>query len=153
MEWFAGIETESVSDSGSSNVVLAVTLLLVVAGIALTVVTVWFWRNTRPDPEALGPLLVMSERKFFEVGPIEQRRRLDRARPGDVSVPDDVSVSNDDGDRPVPLAEDLDDHDDWFDDHDDWDDLDHAVQESAETHEPPIDESPSAAPIDPLLGR
>ena len=85
--WWNSIDTESVSDAGSSNVVLAVTLALVVIGSALLTVTVWFWRSTRPDPDALGPLVVMSEQRFVTLGPIEQRRSLDRARPW--SVPDD----------------------------------------------------------------
>ena len=76
-----GIDTQRVSDTGSSVTVLTVTILLVVAGIALSVVTIWFWRTTRPDPEALGPLTVMSRRDWRERGPIERRRLLDEARP------------------------------------------------------------------------
>lgn len=155
VQWLAGIETESVSDSGSSNVVLAVTVLLVVAGIALSVVTVWFWRNSRPDPDALGPLLVMSERKFFEVGPIEQRRRLDRARPGVDPEPsgsaDDavVASANDADDR---VFEELDDPDLLVEEFDEFefDEFDEDPVEA--TDEPPFEGSP-AAPIDPLLGR
>lgn len=85
--WWNSIDTESVSDAGSSNVVLAVTVALVVLGSALLVVTAWFWRSTRPDPDALGPLVVMSERRFATLGPIERRRTLDGARPG--SSPED----------------------------------------------------------------
>lgn len=85
--WWNSIDTESVSDAGSSNVVLAVTVALVVLGSALLVVTAWFWRSTRPDPDALGPLVVMSERRFATLGPIERRRTLDGARPG--PSPDD----------------------------------------------------------------
>ena len=87
MTWWNSIDTESVSDAGSSNVVLAVTVALVVLGSALLIVTAWFWRSTRPDPDALGPLVVMSERRFATLGPIERRRTLDGARPG--SSPDD----------------------------------------------------------------
>ena len=85
--WWAAIDTESVSDSGSSITVLVVSLTLVALGIALLGVTVWFWRLTRPDPDALGPLVVMSDRDFLRHGPIEQRRALDAARP-DVIVID-----------------------------------------------------------------
>ena len=85
--WWNSIDTESVSDAGSSNVVLAVTVALVVLGSALLIVTAWFWRSTRPDPDALGPLVVMSERRFATLGPIERRRTLDGARPG--SSPED----------------------------------------------------------------
>lgn len=102
--WTA-IDTESVSDSGSSFTVLAVTLVLVALGITLMAVTVWFWRLTRPDPEALAPLSVMSDRGFFRRGPIEQRRALDAARPMSVMIEapifdgepsGDVAVESDD---------------------------------------------------------
>ena len=90
--WWAAIDTESVSDSGSSITVLAVSLTLVALGIALLGVTVWFWRLTRPDPDALGPLAVMSDRDFLRRGPIEQRRALDAARPDAIVIdaPDEV---------------------------------------------------------------
>ena len=94
--WLTTIDTESVSDAGSSNVVLAVTLALIVLGIGLLGVTVWFWRATRPDPEALGPLVAMSDRGFATLGPIERRRVLDGARP--VQIPNQVApVTDDDG--------------------------------------------------------
>jgi len=80
--WFADLDTESISDTGSSTTVLVVTLLLVAFGVGLAVVTAWFWRETAPDPEALGPLSVMSRRRFASLGPIEQRRLMDEARPG-----------------------------------------------------------------------
>lgn len=82
--WWRAIDTESVSDSGSSITVLVVSLALVALGLALLAVTIWFWRLTRPDPDALGPLVVMSDHDFFQRGPIEQRRSLDAARPGAV---------------------------------------------------------------------
>lgn len=168
MNWLTGIETESVSDSGSSNVVLAVTVLLIVAGVVLTIVTVWFWRNSRPDPDALGPLLVMSDRKFFTAGPIEQRRRLDRARPG---VGRDESSPAAMGDDPsVLIADDVIGNDEVFGNDDVVaivDDESFATVFPAEPdvyhdeyHDDPIDEVESvgheplpSAPIDPLLGR
>lgn len=95
--WWAAIDTESVSDSGSSITVLFVSLTLVALGIALLGVTVWFWRLTRPDPDALGPLAVMSDRDFQRRGPIEQRRALDAARPDAVAIEaPDESVDVDD---------------------------------------------------------
>ena len=85
------MDTTTITDSASTNTVLVVTGLLLLAGVAMTGLTVWFWRSTRPDPEALGPLVSMSRRGFVKLDPIEQRRRLDQLRPG-VSVPvvDDV---------------------------------------------------------------
>ena len=76
-----GLDTTSVSDAGNTRVVLIVTVLLILLGTGLAVLTGWFWKNTKPDPEALGPLLKMSARQFAELDPIEQRHRLDQLRP------------------------------------------------------------------------
>lgn len=84
--WWANVDTERVSDAGSSTTVLAVSIGLAAAGVALLALTVWFWRFTRPDPDALGPLVVMSDREFARQGPIEQRRLLDVARPTSVAI-------------------------------------------------------------------
>jgi len=63
-----------------------VTLLLIALGIGLGVLNVWFWKQTEPDPEALGPLVEMSSRKFAQLEVIEQRHRLDQLRPSLVSA-------------------------------------------------------------------
>jgi hypothetical protein len=76
-----GLDTTTVNDAGSTRIVVIVTLLLIAVGIGLGVLNVWFWRKTKPDPEALGPLVEMSSRKFAELEPIEQRHRLDQLRP------------------------------------------------------------------------
>ena len=81
-----GIDTTTVNDAGSTRIVVIVTLLLIVLGIGLGVLNVWFWKQTKPDPEALGPLVEMSSRKFAELEPIEQRHRLDQLRPSLVSA-------------------------------------------------------------------
>lgn len=82
-----GLDTTSVSDAGSTRVVIIVTLLLIGLGIGLGLLNIWFWRKTKPDPEALGPLVEMSSRKFAALGLIEQRHRLDQMRPALVSKP------------------------------------------------------------------
>ena len=84
----AGVDTNTITDSGSTNTVLLVTALLALAGLVMAGLTVWYWRGTKPDPEALGPLVTMSRRGFATLDPIEQRRQLDRLRPG-LSVPAD----------------------------------------------------------------
>ena len=81
-----GLDTTTVNDAGSTRIVVIVTLLLIVLGIGLGVLNVWFWKQTKPDPEALGPLVEMSSRKFAELEPIEQRHRLDQLRPSLVSA-------------------------------------------------------------------
>jgi hypothetical protein len=82
-----GLDTTSVSDAGSTRIVVIVTLLLIGLGIGLGILNIWFWRKTKPDPEALGPLVEMSSRKFAELGLIEQRHRLDQVRPSLASEP------------------------------------------------------------------
>jgi hypothetical protein len=76
-----------VKDAGSTRIVVIVTFLLIAFGIGLGVLNVWFWKKTKPDPEALGPLVEMSSRKFVDLEPIEQRHRLDQLRPSLVSAP------------------------------------------------------------------
>ena len=83
-----GLDTTTVNDAGSTRIVVIVTLLLIVLGIGLGVLNVWFWKQTKPDPEALGPLVEMSSRKFAELEPIEQRHRLDQLRPSLALPPD-----------------------------------------------------------------
>ena len=81
-----GLDTTTVNDAGSTRIVVIVTFLLIVLGLGLGVLNVWFWKKTKPDPEALGPLVEMSSRKFAELEPIEQRHRLDQLRPSLVSA-------------------------------------------------------------------
>jgi hypothetical protein len=86
-----GLDTTTVNDAGSTRIVVIVTLLLIALGIGLGVLNVWFWKQTKPDPEALGPLVEMSSRKFAELEPIEQRHRLDQLRPSLAVAPIDDS--------------------------------------------------------------
>lgn len=163
--WWMAIDTESVSDTGSSATVLAVTLGLVALGVALLGVTVWFWRLTRPDPDALGPLAVMSDREFARRGPIGQRRALDAARPGAVAMEAPV---DDLEHEPVPdtigddlIVDDLMDNDlisdDLFDDDVPFDD-DVLFDEDLIDGEPVVESDDDDSrgvplrPIDPLLG-
>ena len=76
-----GLDTTTVNDAGSTRIVVLVTLSLIALGIGLGVLNIWFWRKTKPDPEALGPLVEMSSRKFADLELIEQRHRLDQLRP------------------------------------------------------------------------
>jgi hypothetical protein len=50
--------------------------------LLLAVVAAWVLRSTRRDPDVLGPLEVLGERKFRRGDPVWQRRRLEEARPG-----------------------------------------------------------------------
>lgn len=82
-----GLDTTTVNDAGSTRIVVLVTVSLIALGIGLGILNVWFWRQTKPDPEALGPLVEMSSRKFSDLELIEQRHRLDQLRPSLVSSP------------------------------------------------------------------
>lgn len=59
----AELDTTEMSDSGSTRTVLAITLLLVIAAAALGAITVWYWRTTVPDPEALAPLVDLTPKR------------------------------------------------------------------------------------------
>lgn len=160
MTWLAGIDTRSVGDTGSSAVVLVVAVALVAAGVALTGITVWFWRSTRPDPEALAPLVVMSSKRWRLGSPIERRQALDVARPGAVvavlePVADEPLVDEISTDDEIPtdieFAPDepvIETGDGLFDDLDEDSDL----YDADPVNSGPIERGGSS-PIDPLLGR
>lgn len=71
----------TIGDPDGTRTVTSLVLLLVAIGIALAMVAVWLYRTTRPDPELLAPLEVMSERRWRRSDPVGQRRTLDDARP------------------------------------------------------------------------
>lgn len=160
MTWLAGIDTRSVGDTGSSAVVLVVAVALVAAGVALTGITVWFWRSTRPDPEALAPLVVMSSKRWRLGSPIERRQALDVARPGAAvavlePVADELLVDEISTDDEIPtdieFAPDepvIETGDGLFDDLDEDSDL----YDADPVNSGPIERGGSS-PIDPLLGR
>lgn len=50
------VAQERVTDVGNDRVVLVVVIGLIALGVLVAVVTVWFWRATRPDHEALAGL-------------------------------------------------------------------------------------------------
>lgn len=161
--FLAAVDTRSVGDAGSSAVVLIVSIGLVLAGIGLTGITVWFWRSTRPDPEALAPLVVMSTKRWIASTVVERRQSLDLARPGavvevlepvaDAGVVEGPEVDGVASDDEIPaeiefatveaapsadgLFDDLDEDSDLYD-------LDPIVSSSR---------GDDKGPIDPLLGR
>ena len=46
------------------GIVTLVSVLLILGGLALFGLTVWFWKTSRPEPPALARLEVMSERAY-----------------------------------------------------------------------------------------
>lgn len=59
---------------------MAVGIALVVVGIVLLAVTLWFWRESRPDNPVLGPLEVMGDRAFKEADEAARKEMLRKAR-------------------------------------------------------------------------
>ncbi|MEY3616004.1 MAG: hypothetical protein RLZZ518_1006 [Actinomycetota bacterium] len=53
---------------------------LIVVGLALTAVTVWFWRSARLDNPVLGPLEVMGDKRFVAADPATRKEMLRKAR-------------------------------------------------------------------------
>jgi|GEM_PF-4848172 len=72
----AELDTTELSDSGSTRTVLAITVILVITAAVLGAITVWFWRTTAPDPEALAPLVdLTAKRKIPWWGRFRRSRR------------------------------------------------------------------------------
>ena len=64
-------------------------LAMIAMGLALTVVTVWFWKSARPETEALAPLEIMGERQFVSASDDQKKQLLNsvRARPAIEQLP------------------------------------------------------------------
>jgi hypothetical protein len=173
-----GLDTTTVSDAGSTRIVVLVTLSLIALGIGLGVLNIWFWRKTKPDPEALGPLLEMSSRKFAELELLEQRHRLDQLRPSLVAsskieplpvMQPPIVLDDDPQEALTELVEetavdDIDWDDDEWPDVDDWslpedkagqqEIFDQDLEDDIEVVQEVVNEQPKKGPvsIDPLLG-
>jgi hypothetical protein len=59
---------------------VAVGIALVVVGLVLLGVTLWFWRESRPDNPVLGPLEVMGEKAFRDADEATRKEMLRKAR-------------------------------------------------------------------------
>lgn len=74
----ANLDTTRVTDEGSTRTVMIVSLALVAIAVVLIGVTVWFWRHTVPDPDALESLTFFEERVVDgteEVSALRRERR------------------------------------------------------------------------------
>jgi hypothetical protein len=73
---------------------------LAILGCALLLFTIWWWRGTKPESPALGPLEVMSDRRWHTASENERRRLVEQHRPDAAArlngvvapVPIDLSV-------------------------------------------------------------
>ena len=59
---------------------MAVGIALIITGLVLLGVTLWFWRASRPDDPVLGPLEVIGEKEFKEADEATRKELLRRAR-------------------------------------------------------------------------
>ena len=59
---------------------MAVGIALIITGLALLGVTLWFWRASRPDDPVLGPLEVIGEKEFKVADEATRKELLQRAR-------------------------------------------------------------------------
>lgn len=78
----ANLDTTRVTDEGSTRTVMIVSGILVMAALVLIGITVWFWRNTVPDPDALESLVFFEERVVDSVTEPDavQRKRSQRSK-------------------------------------------------------------------------
>jgi len=83
MTLLSAVVADSINDVSSTRKVYLLAGALVLLGVLLIIVTVWFWRTTRHDPELLGPLEQMGTKKFRTVDAATQQTMLDTARPPD----------------------------------------------------------------------
>ena len=85
-----------ITDPTNARAILLAASGLVALAVLLTVATVWWWRRTKAEHPALGPLATMGEARWKAADPEERRRILDSMRPeaDAVDVVDDSATSD-----------------------------------------------------------
>ena len=53
---------------------------MIIIGVGLAAVTVWFLNASRPDPEVLAPLEIMGDREFVKASEKEKARLLNAVK-------------------------------------------------------------------------
>ena len=103
----------AVNDPGSTRLVYAMVIGLVVVGVALVLLGVWLVRQTRYDPPVLAPLERMGDDSWRSTDPATQRRILDEVRPEGAeplaagAAPPTLDADFESDERPVPEFDDL----------------------------------------------
>lgn len=77
----SGVAADSFSDPENARIIYLVAGGLVFVAVALAVGTVWWWRSSKTEHPALGPLEVMGSRRWWRSDYNERVRRLQEARP------------------------------------------------------------------------
>jgi hypothetical protein len=63
------------------GIVTVISAVLILGGMGLFGLTIWFWRTSRPEPEALAPLEIMSERAYLKSKGVDRAFLLNMVRP------------------------------------------------------------------------
>lgn len=79
-------------DPENARIILLAAGGLVLVAVLVTVGTFWWWRTSKVEHPALGPLEVMGSRSFTKGDYTSRRRRLEAARP-DGAEPIDATVA------------------------------------------------------------
>ena len=61
------------------GIVTLISVLLILGGLALVGLTIWFWKTSRPEPPALARLEVMSERAYRKSKGVDRQFLLQMA--------------------------------------------------------------------------
>jgi len=80
--WAAsGLFTAAINDTSNTRKLQIIAGGLAALGVFLLLFTVWFWRSSRADHGALGPLEVMGARRWRRAPMNEQINKLAEVRP------------------------------------------------------------------------
>ncbi|MEY5152163.1 MAG: hypothetical protein RLZZ551_712 [Actinomycetota bacterium] len=85
------------------GIVTVISAVLILGGLGLFGLTIWFWRTSRPEPEALAPLEMMSERAYLKSKGIDRAFLLNMVRPAKEAEVLPVSSEH----EPVNIAPDI----------------------------------------------
>ncbi len=85
------------------GIVTVISAVLILGGIGLFGLTIWFWRTSRPEPEALAPLEIMSERAYLKTKGVDRAFLLNMVRP--TSTSEDLPIASQH--EPVNVAPDI----------------------------------------------
>ena len=85
------------------GIVTVISAVLILGGLGLFGLTIWFWRTSRPEPEALAPLEMMSERAYLKSKGVDRAFLLNMVRPAKEAEVLPVSSEH----EPVNIAPDI----------------------------------------------
>lgn len=85
------------------GIVTVISAVLILGGIGLFGLTIWFWRTSRPEPEALAPLEIMSERAYMKSKGVDRAFLLNMVRPSSKAEELPVQLEH----EPVNVAPDI----------------------------------------------